>query len=1208
MKLKILIPVSSLLFSIFFLVTGHLYISNSENKDVEYATDSLLREILLRGSLIETAYNRNNLNVAYGYLKGFSTDANIRSCRLIDANGNILLSLSPSENGKNISYVASDAISKESIQRALSDKAAYINYDNVGKNLEIAYQLSLNTSEHSLRPNGNGLLVVRKNITRLLTISKNREELFTNISTASFILLSLLLWYLLDRKITSPIRELRDISQRIATGQLYTRSKIRSNDEIGRLAQDINRMAADLEESHRQFKDNLFRLETSQRYGAIGNWEWNIQSGNLIWSDEEYKILGVNPTEFSPTLDGFIELIYEDDRELVNDAINTSLKEGKPYHVRHRLFRDGKLCWILERGDTQRDESGKPTLMLGTSQDITQQVQFEIDLKAAYDELNHQVTALNEHSIVSVADAAGTITYANKKFCEISGYSTEELLGNKHNMLNSGTHGTEFWKQFWRTISNGKTWQGEICNRRKNGEYYWVKTTILPHIADNGRPDRYTSIRTDITELKTTQQAIREEHEQLKAVAAINNAYLLSDNTLEIFQIILDIYLQATNSEFGFIGRLVHRTGQQNNTLSMLAMSDISWDEESRKQYNKLIKGNLEFDRLDSLYGHVITTGEPYFSNDASHSPYSCGVPDGHPDLKHFCGIPLNYGNEFIGILGLANAPEGYSQSSIDDIALLNEETARIMHDLRLQQNNRQLVHAINNSSSEVYTVDPQTLQIKDANPIACENLNYTQEELKSLTVTDISSMSDRVKQILLQLDEDNQELIAEAEHLRKDGSRYPVESRIQYIADEKPPVLVAIVQDISERKAAEQRYHEIQKQLFQSQKMEALGHLTGGIAHDFNNMLASILGYSELSQDLLNSGEASPEKIDSYLSQVITASKRARDLITQMLSFSRTKTDTQDSVTDVKPVISEVITLLRSSLPTTIHLSFNIDPDLPRAHVQPVQLHQILMNLCINARDAMSGMGVIQVEASRKDSGDLICNGCHNSFNGEYVIIKVGDNGSGIAADSLEHIFEPFYTTKETGKGTGMGLSVVHGIVHGNNGHIRVDSVHGEGTSFMIYLPIDEGLDEVGLESASLYKPDRLSGLKAIVVDDDVSVGNFLKEMLELNEVDTLYFDDSQSALDHLRSHHDDYDILISDMTMPNLTGLQLSEALSEMGSELPVILCSGYSSEQIDEERTQSIGIRACLDKPVDTRELLSIIAEINSAEQNPVGADRS
>ena len=354
----------------------------------------------------------------------------------------------------------------------------------------------------------------------------------------------------------------------------------------------------------------------------------------------------------------------------------------------------------------------------------------------------------------------------------------------------------------------------------------------------------------------------------------------------------------------------------------------------------------------------------------------------------------------------------------------------------------------------------------------------------------------------------------------------------------------------------------------------------------------------------MIESDSANVDKIQGYLGQVITASKRARDLITQMLSFSRTKTDTQDNVTDVKPVISEVITLLRSSLPTTMKLDYSIEINLPAAHIQPIQLHQILMNLCINARDAMQGVGEVHIKASRCSPVASMCDGCHNRFSGDYICIKVIDTGTGIPVESLERIFEPFYTTKETGKGTGMGLSVVHGIVHGNNGHIQVESVYGEGTTFMIYLPVSERHDNIDDTYSSLYAPGRLGGTRAVVVDDDISVGNFLKEMLELNEVETRYFSDSLAALEHLRQHHADYDVLISDMTMPNLTGLQLAEELANSESTLPVILCSGYNSEKIDQEKCEQLGIRACLTKPIDTRELLGIIGDITDQKKSLQG----
>jgi len=1204
MKLKILIPVSILLFSLSFILLSHIYVTSNASKEVEYATNILRREVLLRASLIEAAYNRGDMHIAYGYLKGFTTDPEIRTTRLIDAKGKILLSLSPSEEGKNIYQLFRNSITDSRIQQAFAVNTPFIHYDEKNMILEIASQLALTTSRHSLRPDTNALLIVHRDLTRDFVVYQHRETILTYIIATVFSVLSLFIWLILDRQITKPINLIQNVTRRIAAGEFDARTGNLSSNEIGNLATDINRMAEALQHSQSELAENIARLQTSQTYGAIGIWEWNIETDKVTWSDVVYQIFGADPNIHELNFDSYLSFINETDRESAKQAFIRCMEDGNPFEVRHRVLKDGVIRWVMGRGNVTRDDSGKPLRMLGTVQDITQQVNYEHDIKTAYDELNHQITSLNQHSIVSVTNANGVITYANPKFVKISGYSEQELIGNTHQLLNSNYHGPEFWKQLWKTISSGQIWEGEIRDRDKNGQHYWVKTTIVPHLNEAGEPDRYTSIQTDITALKIAQDVLSKDHDRLQAITAIKNAYMYSQNQQQVFQEILQIYLDNTESEIGFIGSVKYQPEEKQNTLTSLAMTDISWDEASEEIYRKHLNGAMVFSNLNSLYGHVLATGEPYISNEAMHSPYYNHLPDGHPELNNFCGMPLYYGREFIGMIGFANRHDGYTEDDVIRLQPLNDEVARIIHEVRLQQHNRRLLHAINNSSSEIFVIDPVTLRILDANPTACKNMGYDLEELKHLHVPEITALSDSERKQLLDLNKDNYELISENEHIRKDGTRYAVEGRIQLITDELPYVLVAIIQDISERKASEQQYHEIQKQLFQSQKMEALGHLTGGIAHDFNNMLASILGYSELSLDLIESDNANVGKIQGYLGQVITASKRARDLITQMLSFSRTKTDTQDHVTDVKPVISEVITLLRSSLPATMKLDYSIENNLPAAHIQPIQLHQILMNLCINARDAMQGVGEVQVEASRCSPVASMCNGCHKRFSGDYVCIKVIDTGSGIPVESLERIFEPFYTTKETGKGTGMGLSVVHGIVHGNNGHIQVESVYGEGTTFMIYLPVSERHDSVDDTHSSLYAPGRLGGTRAIVVDDDISVGNFLKEMLELNEVKTRYFNDSLAALEHLRQNHADYDVLISDMTMPNLTGLQLVEELSHTGSQLPAILCSGYNSEKIDQQKCEQLGIRSCLTKPIDTRVLLGIIGEIADKKKSLQG----
>ena len=272
----------------------------------------------------------------------------------------------------------------------------------------------------------------------------------------------------------------------------------------------------------------------------------------------------------------------------------------------------------------------------------------------------------------------------------------------------------------------------------------------------------------------------------------------------------------------------------------------------------------------------------------------------------------------------------------------------------------------------------------------------------------------------------------------------------------ETPTSRDKLVQEINNRKAIESEKEKLEVRLHHAQKMEAIGQLTGGIAHDFNNMLAAIMGYTGLAQDDVR--QYKNEKIDHYLNEVYKSSSRARDLVEQVQSYTR---DTEENleVHLVVPLIEESLRMLGSTLPSRIVIDFNADNESIEIMTNPVKFHQIIMNLCINAKDAMDGTGHIKIELKYKDLYNHECSSCHDVIpNGtRFIQLSIKDSGDGIEAELLERIFDPFFTTKEFSatKGTGLGLAVVHGIVHAHGGHIIVKSSTGIGTTFKILFPI---------------------------------------------------------------------------------------------------------------------------------------------------------
>lgn len=390
-----------------------------------------------------------------------------------------------------------------------------------------------------------------------------------------------------------------------------------------------------------------------------------------------------------------------------------------------------------------------------------------------------------------------------------------------------------------------------------------------------------------------------------------------------------------------------------------------------------------------------------------------------------------------------------------------------------------------------------------------------------------------------------------------------------------------------------------LELELVHAQKIESLGQLTGGIAHDFNNMLASILGFTELA--LLTESAKKDDNLVRYLNQIMASGESAKLLVSQMLAFSRSRGKLEKAeVVLVDQLIDEIYELLHPLLPSSIELKIKKNQSNLFVNVNRVMIEQVLMNICINSKDAFdNNKGLISISMEAVSLDDTLCSSCHQNISGSYAVIEIEDNGSGISDDVKERIFDPFYSTKEVGKGTGMGLAMVHGIIHKHNGHIQIDSTLGKGTSFKLLLPLEskqEGMRKNEHDSSNLTTSEntdtKLKNKHILIVDDEVYITNYLQDLLKMNNYDVTLYNDSEEAFTYFENNYKDVDLVITDQTMPNLTGVELVSKIFEITHETPIILCTGYS-ETIDKEKALKMEIDAFLEKPIQSKELLSTIS---------------
>jgi PAS domain S-box-containing protein len=420
-----------------------------------------------------------------------------------------------------------------------------------------------------------------------------------------------------------------------------------------------------------------------------------------------------------------------------------------------------------------------------------------------------------------------------------------------------------------------------------------------------------------------------------------------------------------------------------------------------------------------------------------------------------------------------------------------------------------------------------------------------------------------------------------EWEFMRKGGSIVPAETAMSVIKspNELTEGYVAIIRDISERK-------NLEAQLRQTQKMESIGTLAGGIAHDFNNILSAIIGYTEIA---LYSVEQDSQLYNN-LQEVFRAGNRAKDLVKQILTFSR-QTEQERRPVQVKLIVNEALKLLRASLPSTIEVGRNIQSDA-LVMADSTQIHQILMNLCTNADHAMREKGgVLRVELEDVELDEDFTASHPNMKPGSYLNLMVSDTGHGMPPDVLERIFDPFFTTKETGEGTGMGLSGVHGIVGSYGGAITAYSEPGQGSTFKVYLPIIERHKEPHVEAEESIPT---GSERILFVDDEPALTNIGKHVLESQGYDVETRTSSIEALELFKNQPDRFDLVITDMTMSNMTGEDLAQELMRIKPNIPIILCTGFSAK-IDDQKARAMGIRAFVLKPIVKQAIATTVRKV-------------
>jgi PAS domain S-box-containing protein len=680
-----------------------------------------------------------------------------------------------------------------------------------------------------------------------------------------------------------------------------------------------------------------------------------------------------------------------------------------------------------------------------------------------------------------------------------------------------------------------------------------------------------------------SQDSLREANRALRGVSECTKAITRITEEQELMQEVCRIFVKIGGYRFAWVGfaeqdsektlRPVAQWGYEDNFISTM---QATWADTERGQgpAGKTIRSGK-------------TTVFQDFKTNPDYQPWrekalKCGYASG-------ISLPLRDGGRAFGALVIfsetINAFDAEEITRMEELAddlsyglktiRMNAERERALEERMLlaavieQASNGVLtfdtdgiIHYLNSSFEEICGVDAEQAIGQSIHSFSCclKNEDFYRRIIAAVETEEVQS-----GQFL---------------NRRSDESRYEIDARISPVwsSPELVSRYVVIVRDVTNEV-------QLERQLRQAQKLEAIATLSGGIAHDFNNILAVIVTNAEMTLEDI----AAEDPLSKHLEIILKAGFRGKDLVKQILTLSR-RTEQERQPIQIEPIVEECLNLLRASLPTTIGVKKWLADDLGMIAADPTQIHQVVMNLCTNAADALRETGgELEVVIDEVELDDEACKAYSGLQPGAYIELQVSDTGHGMDRETMERIFDPFYTTKIQGKGTGLGLSVVHGIVKSHGGVITVDSVPERGTIFSALFPKIERRQEARTEQ--LISQDETGHERILFVDDEKDYVVAKARMLERLGYKVVALTDSRETLDLFRSRPEAFDLVITDQTMPHLTGDMLAREILNIRGDIPIILCSGSSPEidlALTPEKSRAIGIREVLLKPVDKQQM--------------------
>jgi len=825
----------------------------------------------------------------------------------------------------------------------------------------------------------------------------------------------------------------------------------------------------------------------------------------------------------------------------------------------------------------ERIEVEGESRMLSIAVDITRRKQAEQALREAFT----IISASPAVAILWKNEPGWPVAYISDNSAQVFGYAPQDLLSGKAAYLQI-IHPADVDRviEEVRRYSKGST-RSDFTHEpyrivTADGEIRWVEDRTSIRRNEKGQITHYQGIVIDVTDRKKAEQAAQHNAARLKAMVDILQYDAAGPH--DFLDHALEKAISLTQSRVGYIYFYDEDSRQfKLNTWAREAMRECMVK-------NPQITYDLD---QTGIWGEAVRQRKPVLINNfqAAH-PLKKGYPDGHIHLDRFLTVPVTQAGRIVAVVGVGNKAADYDETDTLDLTLLMQTVWNAVEAIKaekaLQESEEKFRSFTEQSFVGFYLI--QDGLFKYVNPKFAEIFGYSIAKCldgmhlgKIVHPEDLSMVQEQVRK----------RLAGEADTvqytfrgIKKTGKIIHLSVYGSSLNYRGKPAAIGTMLDIT-------RELEMKRRLVQSQRMESIGSLAGGIAHDFNNILFPIVGLSEMLMEDLSPGRPEHESIQ----EIYKAGRRGSDLVKQILAFSR-QSEQKKMPIRIQQVLKEVMKLSRATVPVNISITGDIQNDCSLVEADPTQIHQIAMNLITNAYHAVesnSGEIAVRLREVEIESGQLPDSVLAS---GKYALLSVSDTGSGIDPAVVDKIFDPYFTTKPQGKGTGLGLSVVYGIVKEHHGDIKVYSEPGRGTTINVYLPIlTKAKQSPPLEIKQVFP----SGTERILlVDDEEAIARLEQQMLERLGYQVTMRVSSLEALEVLKARPNAFDLVISDMTMPNMTGDQLARGLMTIRPDIPIIICTGFS-EKINREKAADIGIKGFLMKPIVKSELAKTIRNV-------------